>query len=214
MAAHRFRRIGFRAATLLTLAPCIACHTGEYVATGAVLGTVALGRTPSHDLEQIYYLGVFDPMEQVPPTLYRVIVRGQASAMSNVKYASGWVPSAVVDTLQTRMFFDPQTGDLQIKGGQAGDVGIKPDRRMFMFGPEGFREAPMDHRLVIVMGADPSAYFEAVDSVLGGLATERAESRAASKANNALVFDRMRSIVRQQERVEGLKRELRIAKGD
>ncbi|HYE33628.1 MAG TPA: hypothetical protein VEH27_19570, partial [Methylomirabilota bacterium] len=47
---------------------------------------------------------------------------------------------------------------------------LNPGRRLVLFGPEGFREAPRDHRLVIVMGADPSGYFEAIDSALGDMA--------------------------------------------
>jgi hypothetical protein len=40
---------------------------------------------------------------------------------------------------------------------------------MIQFGPEGFREVPSEHRLVIVMGANPSAFFQAVDKTLGSL---------------------------------------------
>jgi hypothetical protein len=40
-----------------------------------------------------------------------------------------------------------------------------------MFGPEGFREAPRDHRLVIVMGSSPQKFFSAVDSALGLVAS-------------------------------------------
>jgi hypothetical protein len=44
--------------------------------TGIATGLGAM--TPGHEIEQIYYLGSFDPQEQVPPALYRVRVRGQA----------------------------------------------------------------------------------------------------------------------------------------
>ena len=65
------------------------CHTS--VQTGALVTggvTLAGARTPSQDLEQIYYLGVFDPEEQLPPTFYRLTVRGQASAMSRTRPSS------------------------------------------------------------------------------------------------------------------------------
>ena len=38
-----------------------------------------------------------------------------------------------------------------------------------LFGPEGFREAPKDHRLVIVMGSSPDAFFNAMDNSLGAV---------------------------------------------
>lgn len=135
---------------------------------GGVTGTTAfLGMTPSNEIDQVYYLGVFDPQEQIPPTVYRVRVRGQASALSAMRFGSAWVPANVVDSLGTSI--------------QPGDKGftfekVKPDealptlptgRKLMTFGPEGFREAPKDHRLVLVMGANPKSYFEAVESVLG-----------------------------------------------
>ena len=44
------------------------------------------------------------------------------------------------------------------------------NRRLIMFGPEGFREAPKNHRLVVVMGASPETFFNAVDRALGVVA--------------------------------------------
>ncbi len=38
---------------------------------------------------------------------------------------------------------------------------------MILFGPEGFREAPVDHRLVVVMGSSPEKFFSMVDQTLG-----------------------------------------------
>ena len=38
-------------------------------------------------------------MEQVPPSVYRVRVKGQASFLSATKFASGWVPADLVDSL-------------------------------------------------------------------------------------------------------------------
>src|SRR6266850_8359765 len=39
--------------------------------------TAAGGRSPGHEIEQVYYLGVFDPQDQVSPAVYRVTVHGQ-----------------------------------------------------------------------------------------------------------------------------------------
>ena len=36
---------------------------------GSVGATVTGARSPSHEIEQIYYLGVFDPREQVPEAI-------------------------------------------------------------------------------------------------------------------------------------------------
>lgn len=53
------------------------------------MGTTLLGaRTPANEIEQIYYLGVFDPQEQLEPMVYRVRVHGQASPISGMKFGS------------------------------------------------------------------------------------------------------------------------------
>ena len=43
-------------------------------------------------------------------------------------------------------------------------------RRLMQFGPEGFRSAPKDHRLVILMGASPETVEQAFASALGSVA--------------------------------------------
>jgi hypothetical protein len=53
---------------------------------------------------------------------------------------------------------------------------IKTGRRLIQFGPEGFREAPANHRLVIVMGSSPDKFFEAIDETLGNVARVTNES--------------------------------------
>lgn len=50
----------------------------QSIALGTVVVTGFGAAMPAHEIEQIYYLGSFDPQEQVPPALYRVRVRGQA----------------------------------------------------------------------------------------------------------------------------------------
>lgn len=138
----------------------------------ASAGAVALGHTPSTHIVQTYYLGVFDPREQLPPTIYRVRVQGQASALNWTKFASGWVRADVVDSLSGQIEAD-RSG---VKVGSNGNGLSKEldksqlNRRLVMFGPEGFREAPKDHRLVVVMGSNPEGFFSAVDRALGVVA--------------------------------------------
>ena len=40
-------------------------------------------------------------------------------------------------------------------------------RKLVLFGPEGFRPVPKNHRLVIVMGSNPEEFFKAIDESLG-----------------------------------------------
>ncbi len=135
------------------------------------IGTIIAGVTPSDDILQTYYLGVFDPTEQIPQTVYRVRVRGQANLLSRTHFASGWVPASLIDTLN-----GPDIK--KIGDGEAGNPFSSNyrNRRLVMFGPEGFREAPKDHRLVIVMGSTPQDFFSAVDSALGSVAQVQLDS--------------------------------------
>ena len=43
-------------------------------------------------------------------------------------------------------------------------------RGLILFGPEGFREAPRKHRLVVIMGASPEDVEQAFSSALGSVA--------------------------------------------
>ena len=139
------------------------------IATGLISSTVLGGRSPTNELEQTYYLGVFDPQDQLPPTIYRVRVHGQASFISVNSFASGWVPSEVVDSLATSISLDQ--GRVKIEKAGSDDFKMfKTGRRLMLFGPEGFREAPANHRLVIVMGSSPDKFFNAVDQSLGVIA--------------------------------------------
>jgi hypothetical protein len=144
--------------------------------------TVAGGRSPTTELEQIYYLGVFDPQEQVPPAVYRVRVRGQASFISLVHFASGWVPASVADSLTTQLEYT-DSGTIKVsKEDTNAPVSLQTGRRLVLFGPEGFREAPRDYRLVIIMSSDPSKYFQTVSQVLDAAAKAK-----RSDANDILV---------------------------
>ena len=134
-----------------------ACENIEgTVALGVVGATLVGAQSPSHEIQQIYYLGVFDPQDQLPPQVYRVRVHGQASFVSLVNFASGWVPANLIDSLGTTVSLNKQTGGVKFqKAGEDETAPLKTGRRLVVFGPEGFREAPADHRLVVVMGSSP-----------------------------------------------------------
>ncbi len=160
----------------------------------AVAGTAQLGQTPSNTIKQVYYLGVFDPRDQLPPTIYRVRVQGQASALNATKFASGWVRAELVDSLSGQVEF-PGEGTKTRPDAANGsgvdvvDKGLLTGRRLIMFGPEGFREAPKNHRLVVVMGSNPDAFFSAVDQALGVVASVTQGAQAGPEIEKALWAD-------------------------
>jgi len=200
-------RGGLTAVLLALLAVAPACKTEEYWIGGGASAIAA--RTPSNDLEQIYYFGVFDPMEQLPPQVYRVRVRGQSSAISFMRFSSGWVRAELIDSLNASVAHDPESGRVTISRGESEKLaGIKPGRRLVLFGPEGYREAPADHRLVIVMGANPDKFFSAIDE---GLATA---ARAQSAHNNAelqrVLLEAMREVKDEQAELAGLERDVAL----
>lgn len=165
------------------------CSNGEILggSAGGVVATTYLATIPSNDIEQVYYLGVFDPQEQVPPTIYRVTVRGQASAISSMRFGSGWVPAEMIDSLNTSVGFDPATGRPKSEAAAGETLSkLKTGRRLMMFGPEGFREAPKDHRLVMVMGGSPEAFFSAIDEALGTVGRARIEQLESGLKNDLL----------------------------
>ncbi len=159
------------------------CAT-PYQTAGLTVGlaTATGSRAPAHELEQIYYVGVFDPEEQLPPTVYRLTVRGQVSLLSSTKFASGWVPAGVIDSLNGRIGLDAYgSGDVEFtQTNKHYNVNLKTGRRLMMFGPEGFREAPRNHRLVIVMGANPKGFFDAVDGALAEISSVVVERKNAA----------------------------------
>jgi hypothetical protein len=176
---------------------------------GGVVGTTLVGGySPAHEIEQIYYLGVFDPQEQVPPMVYRLTVHGQASALSNVKFGSGWVPAQVIDSLTGQVNIDANISGNGISIVAAKDhlAEIKPERRLIQFGPEGFREAPADHRLVIVMGASPKAFFEAIDRVLGSVSAAQAQVATADLRQE--LFRSLIQVQKERERLRDLESDI------
>ena len=78
------------AAALLSAALAVSGCTTEEIAGSTVGATILGANSPSQEIQQIYYLGAFDPQGQLPPTVYRIRVHGQASFISFVRFASGW----------------------------------------------------------------------------------------------------------------------------
>lgn len=188
---------------LLSLLPgCGSKASDVALAVGAVVvAPVALigAKAPTDEIAQTYYLGVYDPQGQLPPSIYRVRVQGQSSFLNTTKFASGWVHASLIDSLGTEIAFNEQNGGLRIQPvGSDNDASMETGRRLMMFGPEGFREAPADHRLVVVMGADPSAFFEAVDQTLGVLA-QATQGLDSSKLRDALFEELIRLKSERQE---------------
>lgn len=127
--------------------------------------------------EQVYYLGSFDPYGQLEPSLYRVRVEGRSPAMSSMRFASGWVPSVAVDSLGSTLQFGEDGVSFKDSDDLEGDdAPFLEGRKLVLFGPEGFREVPEDHRLVILMDSDPTHFFKAVQDVLGYMRAIESES--------------------------------------
>lgn len=164
------------ALSLALLTP--ACGSAERALWGIAGATLYGAQAKGAEIEQVYYLGVLDPLEQVPPTIYRVRVRGQASLLSKTRFASGWVPAPLVDSLSSNISFDSTSGKVQITKDDGRLASRMPiGRNMVLFGPEGTRPAPEDHRLVIVMGSDPNEYFESMDNAIGAINEVGVEQR-------------------------------------
>jgi hypothetical protein len=173
--AHR-RWIVFFLPLLLMLGTggCNAAGSDAAIGVSVLGGTLLLSQAPGQELEQVYYLGIFDPREQLPNQVYRVTVHGQASAISGMKFGSGWLPASLVDSLATQAKFEAGSDVASVATTQPDQFAhLETGRRLMLFGPEGFREAPKDYRLVIVMGASPEAFFNAIDSSLGAISAVR-----------------------------------------
>lgn len=174
---------------------------------GVIAGILiaVLAACESHQVDQIYYLGIFDPIEQVPPTIYRVRVVGTSHLLSSVNYAAGWVPADLVDSLGSRIAFDPEKQELTFgEDGSGKSARLKTGRGLMLFGPEGFREAPRDHRLAVVMASDPSAFFEAIDEALGQLSAAKSLQEQSVAHQSGRILQRIVELMRQEEKLEEL----------
>ncbi len=182
----------------------LGCATKAQTTGLGVAAVTALGaQSPSHEIEVIYYLGIFDPQDQIPPMFYRVRVHGQASFLSQKRFASGWVRSELVDSLNTGGQFSADGKQYQVdQANTLNASGLETGRRLVMFGPEGFREAPRDHRLVIVMSSSPEAYFEALDTSLSAVSAAKQDSEHAALVSE--LFSTLTQVKGESDRLSDL----------
>jgi len=211
MIVSRNSRCLRKALAILTIGWLLAgCGSTEAnFALGTAGVTAIFGGSPNNELEQTYYFGVFDPAEQLPPAFYRVRVRGQASALSGVDFASGWIRADLIDSIGTTVEFDKTIGKFKVD--KAGDemAGLfTGSRRLILFGPESFREAPEDHRLVIVMGSSPENYFQAMDSALGQVSKVLSESRNRSLSSE--LFKALATLSAEKESLAELEKDVAV----
>lgn len=180
-------------------------------ALGAAAAGITMSATsPLNDLEQTYYLGSFDPAGQLPPSFYRVIVRGQASWLNTTRFASGWIPARYVDSLGSRIHLGDEGNVSVEKGDEDAFAELASGRRQMLFGPEGFMESPRDHRLVILMGANPEAFFQAVDAVVGAVSQAQAKARRSNATLDIEVFKTLLDVQLRIERLRELQSSLPI----
>jgi len=188
--------------SLLTVILTTGCNTlPQNIALGAAITTAVGAIIPGHDIEQVYYLGSFDPQEQVPPALYRVRVRGQASIISWMRFGSGWVPAELIDSLGSAVEINKADSNIVFTKADSDQLAkLKIGRRLVQFGPEGFREVPKNHRLVLVMGSDPEDFFAAMDEALGAVSQAKADQDRV--ALHRLLFEAMASVRAEKQVVE------------
>ena len=123
--------------------------------------------------------------------------------MSFVRFGSGWVRAELIDSLNSTVGFDDVTNRPEIQSAAEKKLAkLKTGRRLMMFGPEGFREAPANHRLVIVMGGSPEAFFKAIDESLGVVAHARAAQRHTALSNE--LFRELLQVQHERERLSDL----------
>lgn len=207
----------FQMLPLLLMLNTTGCNSlPQNIALGAAITTAVGAVIPGHDIEQVYYLGSFDPQEQVPPALYRVRVRGQASIISWMSFGSGWVPAELIDSLGSSVEINKADGKIVMtKSGSAQVSKLQIGRRLMQFGPEGFREVPKEHRLVIVMGSNPEKFFAAMDEALG--AVSQAKVDQDNGALNRMLFEAAITVRAEkqllEEQLEGAKERLSAVKG-
>ena len=200
----RLAAVGFWLASALLLA---GCSTEEII--GSTVGATVLGaNSPTQEIQQIYYLGAFDPQGQLPPTVYRIRVHGQASFISFVRFASGWVPAPFIDSLGSSVGFAKESGtSIDIDAGASDKLSnLSTGRRLMLFGPEGFRAAPTAHRLVVVMGSSPEDFFNAIDTSLGQVAEAVDQQRNAQLGR--ILFEALSQVKTEKERLDSLIRDV------
>jgi hypothetical protein len=192
-----------RIAAVLTLLLLVnGCKTTSGTVAASIGVTALDAHSPTHEIEQIYYLGVFDPQEQVPPTVYRVRVHGQASSISLMRFSSGWVPADVIDSLGTSVHFEKAGAALKIEEADKLASALPTGRKLVLFGPEGFRPAPENHRLVIVMGSNPEGFFKAIDTSLGMVSEVKVQQRNTKLQQE--MFEALLQLSNERQRLDEL----------
>lgn len=183
---------------LLTSFLLIGC-ANRYQNTALALATGS--QSPMSEMEQTYYLGAYDPTGQLPPQIYRIRVRGQAS-LGTTQFASGWVPAQVMDTLSTTNGFAADSTGY----GAASDATFLQGRKLVVFGPEGFREVPASHRLVMVMGNNPDDIFRAASEALGQIS--QAEVVMEQRTLDSRLFRELSALLKEKQRLTDLRSDL------
>jgi len=148
------------------------------------------------EVQTRHYVGVFDPQEQVTQELYRITIRGHSKPLSNVQYASGWVPAEAADLLTRSIRL--QDHDVQLSGTEAASIAaIMAERRFFEIGPLGVSFEPQDARFVIVMSSDPDYFFQKMSVLLEsqtGGSSDTAVARQKEALRRALSTERSKTI--------------------
>jgi len=106
----------------------------------------------------------------------------------------------MADSLTSRIEYD-EKGTLGVSKSSNAPVSLQTGRRLILFGPEGFREAPRDYRLVIIMGTDPSKYFQSVSDVMSKVA-----AGGRTTENSALVTSILLALTKAESDKDDLQR--------
>ena len=208
---HANRRLAvglFIAFSVVVFQGCTSTEKSLMLGVGAA--TVLEGQAPAHEIQQTYYFGVFDPQDQLPPQMYRIRVHGQASFLSATQFASGWVPAQLIDSLNTSASF---TNAGRVDVNQENNAllsDLDEGHRLVLFGPQGFRKAPRNHRLVIIMGSSPEEFFKTIKQTVSKVSKviqERRNTSLTKKLFRALVIAKA-----DRDRLSELRRELEIKK--
>jgi hypothetical protein len=178
------------------------CSTVAQRAASSVVGVASL--TPNADIQQTYYLGSFDPTSQLPPAVYRIRVSGQSSILNRTRFASGWYPAGLVDALNGNLSIDTKNGNVSSSGAQD-SASVLEGRGMVMFGPEGMRDAPRNHRLVVIMGSSPEQVEQAFSSALRSVATVRFGQSGA--ALDRQLFTRLTQLAAERDQLKAIRDE-------
>ncbi|RDH86510.1 MAG: hypothetical protein DIZ77_04145 [endosymbiont of Seepiophila jonesi] len=107
-----------------------------------------------------------------------------------------------MDALGSSTAFQKESDRVTIEKSDETFSSFETGRRLMLFGPEGFREAPANHRLVIAMGSSPEVFFNAMNESLGVLA-QVTQSQGSNELSN-LLFEALITTRSQREQVDDL----------